>query len=680
MRTLKAHGDSAVFEIERRNAGFTEKCAMKAVAVFEDALQSSNPGAIAGEDAEKRKQRLIDAALEEVRMMIALQSSANIVRYFDHELIEWTEAGRTGVDLLIREELLKPVSSIVEDGGRLGADEAEALAHDITAALKACHDAGIYHRDVKPSNIFENAEGRYKLGDLGSAARMKTDHAPIPATALYAPPELLNGTAGAYEPSADIYSLGLTLYELVAGRLPFENSRFPDGASVKKRLAGESIPAPTGASSHLGQVIVRACSFAPKDRYGSADELLLALDRDEQARDGRAGDKPATATRKSFGRLPIMLAAALVLAAAILLPVIIIGSTVNKGAAFSEAAMAFTKEPAPDNGEGSAELNGPETVPLKTPEQEQTAAPTAEPAPKPTSVPLNGIAEFNNKDFEEYLKKTGQIGEQETYGSLNSILSLLIIGYQFENSGDLSDIAKFTNLETIEIIYCGRLELSWFEGLKRLNAIEVDYTPIADIEAMPELPKLKYLMLRDAGIFDLDFVKKLPALETLDLGSNSIRDISCIKALTHLKAFSIGDNYVRDLSPLAGLNSLEYIFVGSNPIQTLSALSELPRLTELRCDACGLHSIDLDAGILSGLVVFSFSDNSVSDVSPLRSAQSLKSVLLQNNAVSDLSVFFELPLLNSCAFEGNPVQKDQAEALDALMEERFAQDDTMIGQ
>lgn len=171
--------------------------------------------------------------------------------------------------------------------GPLTAKEAIAIAHQLCQALEHAHRRGIVHRDVKPANILlaagdsitlgdPAAAGAVKLGDFGVArlAAGSSDDATVAGTPRYMAPEQARGRAAS--PPCDIYSVGVVLYEMLAGRPPFHGGSAVD---LALRHLTESPPALTGCAvpPALERVVMRALAKAPQERFASAAEMGGAL-------------------------------------------------------------------------------------------------------------------------------------------------------------------------------------------------------------------------------------------------------------------------------------------------------------------------------------------------------------------------------------------------------------------
>ncbi len=174
--------------------------------------------------------------------------------------------------------------------GALEADVALDIAGQLSAALAAAHEAGITHRDIKPENVLLDGNGRVVLTDFGIASsgrehqRVTTEGAVV-GTVDYMAPERAVGQPG--DPAADVYSLGIVLYEMLTGRLPFRG-----GNPVAVALAHMSeSPAPPSRFVDLPApveaIVLRALAKEPAGRYPTAIEFHGAL---------RAATSPDVAT------------------------------------------------------------------------------------------------------------------------------------------------------------------------------------------------------------------------------------------------------------------------------------------------------------------------------------------------------------------------------------------------
>jgi len=181
-------------------------------------------------------------------------------------------------------------------GGAMDVRTAARISHQVAAALGAAHDAGVVHRDVKPENILFAGSGEAKVTDFGiarSASSPRLTEAGFTlGTADYMSPEQAMGEA--VGPASDLYSLGVVLYQMLAGERPFEADS-PLATAVKHanepppklRRPGEGDPAFPGG---MGAVVEKLLAKDPADRHGSASELMADLER---VMDGPARAEPA---------------------------------------------------------------------------------------------------------------------------------------------------------------------------------------------------------------------------------------------------------------------------------------------------------------------------------------------------------------------------------------------------
>ena len=148
-------------------------------------------------------------------------------------------------------------------GGRLPLAEAVRITLDVLAGLTAAHATGIVHRDVKPENILLGDGGTAKLADFGIAGELGLVGRGTPG---YMAPEQLDAQqADAAGLLADIFAVGIVLFEMLAGRLPAE------GEDVRQALVEVGLG--------LAEVVARATSIVPSRRHASAEEMAAELSR-----------------------------------------------------------------------------------------------------------------------------------------------------------------------------------------------------------------------------------------------------------------------------------------------------------------------------------------------------------------------------------------------------------------
>ncbi len=175
------------------------------------------------------------------------------------------------------------LSGLIEKGKPRSQRQAAQIVRKLATALQEAHARGVIHRDLKPANVMISARGEPIVMDFGLARRDEavearlTQDGTVLGTPAYMPPEQVRGETRAIGPGCDIYALGVILYELLAGRLPFEGSVL----NILGKILTEEPPPPSRHRPDLDPALEAIClkAMAKKveDRYASMAELAAAL-------------------------------------------------------------------------------------------------------------------------------------------------------------------------------------------------------------------------------------------------------------------------------------------------------------------------------------------------------------------------------------------------------------------
>ncbi len=189
---------------------------------------------------------------------------------------------------------------ILGEQKKLPAERAVRIAVRICDALDYIHNHGVVHRDLKPENIMVDGEDRIKLIDFGIAANAGSRRltfaklSQVMGSPDYISPEQVKGKRG--DARTDIYALGVMLYEMLTGRVPFQGPN--PFAIMNDRLLNNPIPpreVDPAISPELQEIIYRALERDPKNRYATAREFAWDLEHQDQV---GVGDRPELADWK----------------------------------------------------------------------------------------------------------------------------------------------------------------------------------------------------------------------------------------------------------------------------------------------------------------------------------------------------------------------------------------------
>ena len=269
-----------VYEIRKVNGNMVDFAALKVISIPKE-------GAAIPMGKDKQTlytyyESIADEMVQEYEIMSKLKQAGCMNVVDCDTYVKVPNNNGLGLKLFIQMELLTDLNTYTQKNG-FSRQNIIQLGIDICKALESCQNAHVIHRDIKPPNLFFSAEGVFKLGDFGVAKRLEeTGYAGSKqGTILYMAPEVYANQP--YDIRADIYSLGLVMYQLLnKGELPFDTGIFSNheqGESFRKRMRGDKVPMPGDEESELGKIICKACEHNYRDRYNTPDEMRKELEQ-----------------------------------------------------------------------------------------------------------------------------------------------------------------------------------------------------------------------------------------------------------------------------------------------------------------------------------------------------------------------------------------------------------------
>lgn len=166
----------------------------------------------------------------------------------------------------------------IEKKARLSYKEAVSIAIQVSMGIEAAHNNHIIHRDIKPQNIIISKEGKVKVTDFGiaKAATSNTITSNVMGSVHYTSPEQARG--GYSDEKSDIYSLGITMFEMLTGRVPFNGETT---VAIAIKHIQEELPSPKEfvpeIPTSVEQIVLKCCQKSPDRRYQSMGELIEDL-------------------------------------------------------------------------------------------------------------------------------------------------------------------------------------------------------------------------------------------------------------------------------------------------------------------------------------------------------------------------------------------------------------------
>lgn len=418
----------SVYRIQRNTHDIAEEAALKVISIphNQEEIQELTSQGYDKQTLTAHYKNKLDELMKEYGIMLKLKGHTNIVCCDE---VKWApHDDGIGWNVYIRMELLRPLREVLSRDYR----EAQAIqvGRDIARALVRCRENRIIHRDIKPGNILVSREGSFKLADFGVARETeKTAAHTVAGTELYMAPEVICGEP--YNQTADIYSLGLVLYWLMNNRCaPFlpQPPAIPTTSDVERakarRYNGEALPAPVNGSEALKKIVLKACAYAPKERYQTPEELLADL----EALSG--GEEPENKPVKKPKKRLMLLLSALGLCACLGLGAMVLSGSPEEAASQTVPTESLLQT--------LPESTVPVTETEAAPEQTEAAEPV-QPQPQPWEANL--MKRDSGNQYSTVFGSQLQRSRVQTVTFLDSLSAAPMSAWDVSQAGDGSVLA-----------------------------------------------------------------------------------------------------------------------------------------------------------------------------------------------------------------------------------------------
>ena len=207
------------------------------------------------------------------------QREANAASSLRHpNIVEMYDVGEDDGRYFIVMEYVdgKTLKSLIKKRGALNLTEAIDIMMQLTSGIACAHDSYIIHRDIKPQNVMILEDGRVKITDFGIAMALNnnelTQTNSVMGSVHYLPPEQASGSGSTIK--SDIYSLGILMFELLTGKVPFKGD---NAVEIAIKHMKDQIPSVCSINNTIPQsvenIILKACAKNPKNRYETVAEM-----------------------------------------------------------------------------------------------------------------------------------------------------------------------------------------------------------------------------------------------------------------------------------------------------------------------------------------------------------------------------------------------------------------------
>lgn len=277
---------------------------------------------------------------------LARLENPNIVRVY---ALRETESGFFMVMEYVEH---KTLSICLQENGPLPLNQTVSVTKQLLSAVGHAHSVGVIHRDIKPSNILLCADGRIKVSDFG-LAKVVQQKGPASTvtqtragTLYYMSPEQVKGLKNV-DKRSDLYSLGMTVYEMLAGRVPFEKT--DSDFTIQKKIVDGEIPSPVKFDANipkkLAKIVLKSIDKEPDKRYQEADEMLKDLNEYEAELSPRIKSSKPVVPTKQLPKKPIFILSIAALLIGLVIIYLLLFPSTDENVATSKTFVSVTTRP-----------------------------------------------------------------------------------------------------------------------------------------------------------------------------------------------------------------------------------------------------------------------------------------------------------------------------------------------
>ena len=503
----------------------------------------------------------------------------------------------------------RSLAQLIREKGPLDWRRALDITRQAAEALAEAHKQGIIHRDIKPDNIMVDETGRVRVMDFGLAramaasTKLTADGAQL-GTPMYMSPEQINGDP--VDTRTDIYSLGVTLFEMLTGRPPFQADT---PMALMFQITQKPLPNVRQLNMAVPEVVTAVVTGMTAQqagqRYPSAQVLSEHLD----------------SVLSGSSRLP-------------------------EHAAGSPAGVELDAQLRSDILGGDSVLETPQATPAAGPNN-----PAGTP-PRRRRLVWIALAVVSGTLIIAALIHLAMRGDadQDTVLVPDANLEAALRQAIGKSAGSITN-SDLAGLEKLEANKLGIARLDGLEHCTDLAELQLRSNNLRDIQALRTLSKLKKLWIDSYTneIDDITPISALTQLEGLCVGADPFfGDLTPLSRLTNLTYLDIdaGERPFRDISPLSGLSKLTGIHMTHNKVADLSPLSALDELTLLDVGDNQARDITPLSG-LSNLKELWLYSNQISDIGALSKLEDLETLVLSDNQISDITALVDNPGLGN---------------------------------